>query len=61
MQHLQDLLAGAAVHLSDDTLDRIDAIVAPGSDSGAMGVTCEPPALIQPSLRRRPLRERAAS
>jgi aryl-alcohol dehydrogenase-like predicted oxidoreductase len=61
MQHLDDLLAGAEVQLSDNTLDRIDAVVAPGSDSGAMGATYEPPAMIQSNLRRRPLSERAAA
>ena len=61
MPHLDDLLAGAGVQLSDDLLDRIDAVVAPGTDSGAMGATYEPPARVHPALRRRPLRERAAS
>ena len=60
MQHLDDLLAGAEVQLSDDTLDRIDAVVAPGTDAGAMGATYEPPALTQPTLRRRPPNERTA-
>jgi aryl-alcohol dehydrogenase-like predicted oxidoreductase len=60
MQHLDDLLAGAEVKLSDEVLDRIDAVVAPGTDAGAMGATYEPPAMIQPILRRRPLGERSA-
>jgi aryl-alcohol dehydrogenase-like predicted oxidoreductase len=34
MQHLDDLLAGAEVRLSDDVLDRIDQIVPPGTDIG---------------------------
>ena len=61
MQHLDDLLAGAEVQLSDDILDRIDAVVAPGTDAGTMGATYEPPAMSQPNLRRRPLSERAAA
>jgi aryl-alcohol dehydrogenase-like predicted oxidoreductase len=61
MQHLDDLLAGAEVQLGDDILDRIDTVVAPGTDSGAMGATYEPPALTQPGLRRRPVTERSAA
>jgi aryl-alcohol dehydrogenase-like predicted oxidoreductase len=61
MQHLDDLLAGAEVHLSDEILDRIDAVVAPGTDSGAMGATYEPPAMTQPDLRRRPVTGRSAA
>jgi aryl-alcohol dehydrogenase-like predicted oxidoreductase len=34
MQHLDDLLAGAEVRLSDAVLDRIDRIVPPGTDVG---------------------------
>jgi aryl-alcohol dehydrogenase-like predicted oxidoreductase len=34
MQHLDDLLAGAEVRLSDGVLDRIDQIVPPGIDVG---------------------------
>ena len=60
MQHLDDLLAGAEVALSDDILDRIDAVVAPGTDAGAMGATYEPPAMTQANLRRRLLSERSA-
>jgi aryl-alcohol dehydrogenase (NADP+) len=60
MQHLDDLLAGAEVKLGDEVLDKIDTVVAPGTDSGAMGATDEPPAMTQPNLRRRPLGERSA-
>ncbi len=60
MEHLDDLLAGAEIALGDDVLDRIDAVVAPGTDSGAMGATYEPPALTQPNLRRRPIGDRTA-
>ena len=61
MQQLDDLLAGAGVVLSDDVLDLIDAVVAPGTDAGPMGATYAPPAVTQASLRRRPIAERAAA
>ncbi len=61
MAQLDDLLAGAEVVLSDDLLDRIDEVVAPGTDSGPMGAMYAPPAVSQPGLRRRPLAERAAA
>jgi hypothetical protein len=34
MQQLDDLLAGADVALSDEIMDRIDEVVAPGTDAG---------------------------
>jgi len=61
MQQLEDLLAGAEVVLNDEILDRIDEVVAPGTDSGPMGAVYAPPALTQASLRRRPLPDRAAA
>ena len=61
MQQLDDLLAGAGVVLGDDLLDRIDAVVAPGTDAGTMGAVYAPPAVTQASLRRRPATERAAA
>jgi aryl-alcohol dehydrogenase (NADP+) len=60
MPQLDDLLAGADVALSDEILDRIDEVVAPGADAGAMGALYEPPALTRASLRRRPVAERTA-
>ncbi|OZM83346.1 aldo/keto reductase [Pseudonocardia sp. MH-G8] len=60
-QHLDDLLAGLDVALSDDVLDRIDGIVAPGTDVGALDQAYQPPALEDPNLRRRPLATRAAT
>src|SRR5580700_2298717 len=60
MQQLDDLLAGAGVVLSDQILDRIDKVVAPGADAGPMGAVYVPPAVTQASLRRRPVPERAA-
>jgi aryl-alcohol dehydrogenase (NADP+) len=61
MPHLDDLLAGASVVLSDESLDKIDEIVAPGADSGPMGALYAPPAVTQASLRRRPTAERRAA
>jgi aryl-alcohol dehydrogenase-like predicted oxidoreductase len=61
LQHLDDLLAGADVVLSDEILDRIDEAAAPGTDAGPMGALYTPPAVAQTSLRRRPIAERAAA
>ena len=61
MEHLDDLLAGAGTALSDELLDRIDAIVAPGTDVGTLDMAYNPPAITTPRLRRRPLEERAAA
>ncbi|MEV1198431.1 aldo/keto reductase [Microbispora rosea] len=61
MSHLDDLLAGVDVALTDDILDRIDAIVPPGTDVGVLDQAYVPPALQQTSLRRRPLGERTAA
>jgi len=60
MSHLDDLLAGVDVELTDDVLDRIDEIVPPGTDVGTLDQEYVPPALRQASLRRRPAGERAA-
>jgi aryl-alcohol dehydrogenase (NADP+) len=61
MDHLDDLLAGLDVTLTDDILDRIDEIVPPGSDVGALDQAYQSPALGNPGLRRRPLAARAAA
>ena len=61
MDHLDDLLAGLDVTLTDDVLDRIDEIVPPGTDVGLLDQAYQPPALQDPSLRRRPLTARAAA
>ena len=58
-QQLEDLLAGCNLELDDATLDRIDQIVPPGTD--LIDFTWKPPALAEPSARRRPLDQRAAS
>lgn len=61
MEHLESALAGADVALSDDVLDRIDAIVPPGTDVGRLDSDYDPPAIRRAALRRRPTEERAAA
>jgi aryl-alcohol dehydrogenase-like predicted oxidoreductase len=61
MEQLDDLLAGVEVVLSDDILDRIDAIVPPGTDVGQLDMAYNPPAVVQAALRRRPAGERTAA
>ena len=61
MDHLDGLLAGLNVTLTDDVLDRIDEIVPPGTDVGTLDQAYQPPALELPGLRRRPLTARAAA
>jgi aryl-alcohol dehydrogenase-like predicted oxidoreductase len=61
MAHLDDLLAGVDVTLTDEILDRIDEIVPPGTDIGRLDMAYDPPAILRPSLRRRPLDERSAA
>ena len=61
MDHLDSLLAGVDVTLSDEVLDRIDEIVPPGTDVGALDMAYDPPAIERADLRRRPVDERAAA
>jgi aryl-alcohol dehydrogenase-like predicted oxidoreductase len=61
MEQLDDLLAGSEVRLTDEILDRIDGIVAPGADIGQLDMAYRTPALLEPSLRRRPVGDRAAT
>ncbi|MFI1358304.1 aldo/keto reductase [Streptomyces sp. NPDC020898] len=62
MEQLDDLLAGVDVTLTDEILDRIDKIVPPGTNVGSPDQSAYlPPALQQPTLRRRPAGERAAA
>jgi aryl-alcohol dehydrogenase-like predicted oxidoreductase len=61
MEQLDDLLASADVTLTDDILDQIDEIVPPGTDVGTLDQAYLPPALLNPSLRRRPAGERTAA
>lgn len=53
LDHLHAQLAAADTVLSADVLDAIDAIVAPGTDLAAHEKFDTPPALLDPSLRRR--------
>lgn len=61
MEHLDALLSGLDVTLGDDLLDRIDAIVPPGTDVGALDQAYQPAAMTEPGLRRRPPAARAAA
>jgi aryl-alcohol dehydrogenase-like predicted oxidoreductase len=61
MEHLDDLLAGVDVKLTDEILDRIDEIVPPGTDIGRLDMAYNPPAIEHAHLRRRPVNERAAA
>ena len=61
MDHLDALLTGLDVTLTDDVLDRIDEIVPPGTDVGTLDQAYQPPALANPALRRRPPADRAAA
>ncbi len=48
------LLTGAETTLDEEILDRIDEIVPPGTDVGALDMAYVPPAISDVSLRRRP-------
>jgi aryl-alcohol dehydrogenase-like predicted oxidoreductase len=61
MEQLEDTLAGIDVSLSDELLDRIDAIVPPGESVGAMDMVYRGPEVGEPALRRRPVTERSAA
>jgi hypothetical protein len=61
MEQLDDLLAGTEVVLPDEVLDRIDAIVPPGTDVGRLDMAYDPPAIVRSALRRRPIDERNAA
>jgi len=53
VEHLRAQLAASDTALSDDVLDAIDAVVAPGVDLAPEEKFDTPPALLDPSLRRR--------
>ena len=53
LDHLHSQLAAADTVLPADVLDAIDAIVPPGTDLAAHEKIDTPPALLDPSLRRR--------
>ncbi|MFB9236347.1 aldo/keto reductase [Plantactinospora siamensis] len=61
MDQLDGLLKGAELALDDATLDRIDEIVPPGTNVYPPDGAWRPPALTDPTLRRRPPTDRAAS
>jgi aryl-alcohol dehydrogenase-like predicted oxidoreductase len=61
MEQLDDTLAGVEVSLSDEILDRIDAIVPPGESVGAMDMVYRGPEVGDPILRRRPSEQRSAA
>jgi aryl-alcohol dehydrogenase-like predicted oxidoreductase len=61
MGQLEASLDGAALTLDDATLDRIDEIVAPGTDLYHADTAWSAPALKNSALRRRPLMDRAAA
>src|SRR6266496_1459705 len=60
-EQLDSLLKAATVTLDDATLYRIDEIVPPGTDMYYPDGAWKPRALLEPSLRRRPVAERAAA
>jgi aryl-alcohol dehydrogenase-like predicted oxidoreductase len=53
MDQLESLLSGTGTVLSTDVLDRVDEIVPPGTDLNSADSYFTPPALRDPSLRRR--------
>jgi aryl-alcohol dehydrogenase-like predicted oxidoreductase len=53
IDHLHSQIAAADTALSPDILDAIDAIVPPGTDLAPQEKNDAPPALLNPSLRRR--------
>jgi aryl-alcohol dehydrogenase-like predicted oxidoreductase len=53
MEHLESHLGAAEVRLTPELLDRIDAIVAPGTNLNPADRGYEPPALAEAGLRRR--------
>ena len=53
MEQLESQLGAADVVLDDSLLDRIDEIVPPGRNINPSDAGHTPPALAEPSLRRR--------
>lgn len=60
-EQLDDLLAAAGTTLTDDVLDRIDAIVPPGTGVGRMDQEYATPPITDATLRRRPAGSRSAA
>ena len=61
MDHLDGLITGLDVALTDDILDRIDEIVPPGTDIGALDQAYQPPALEKLACAAAPWTARAAA
>lgn len=61
IEQLEDLLAASEIRLSDDVLDRIDAIVPPGTGVGRMDQEYNTPPILSAALRRRPVQDRGAA
>ncbi|MFF3503175.1 aldo/keto reductase [Streptomyces sp. NPDC003247] len=61
MEQLRNTLKGASVVLDDAALDRIDAIVPPGTDVYPPDGAWSPPSLTTPALRRRTPDSRSAA
>jgi aryl-alcohol dehydrogenase-like predicted oxidoreductase len=62
LDQLDGLLAAVGVTLDDTLLDRIDAIVPPGSEIAPLeGAAYAPPPILHAALRRRPLAGRVAA
>lgn len=61
MEQLDDLLAAGNVELTDELLDRIDAIVPPGTGVGRMDQEYNTPPIVTAELRRRPPNARSAA
>ena len=53
MEHLESQLGAAEVRLTQDILDEIDTIVPPGVTISRLDHAYEPPAVLDPALRRR--------
>lgn len=58
MEQLHDVLGSVEVALDDDVLDRIDAVVVPGSDVDPTDTGWTPPAVADAWRRRRPMSTR---
>ncbi|HKI90917.1 MAG TPA: aldo/keto reductase [Gaiellaceae bacterium] len=53
MEHLEGALGATEVSLDDALLDRVDEIVPPGTNLNPSDAGWDPPALVNPALRRR--------
>src|SRR5205085_1158561 len=54
MEHFEGQLGAADLALDDKVLDRIDELVPPGTNLNEADAGWTPPAVADPSLRRRP-------